>query len=291
MSNTKPSDSVILLSHMPQQAHVWTMDDDWTGTIDRQERRRLQNRQNQRAYRQRRKQHSPPPSSSDPMFGILVQSRPATPPTNHIQPATQNEPEDFKCGMAPPDVLTFQRWFEAVVHSSYLRNSPQIDHLIGLTRLNVHRAIRENIAAIGMTVDWMNSDDSLSIFNIGLPGFTEDGIPTNLRPTAIQRWVPHHPWLDFFPFPGMRDRLILAGDTFDEDELCHDLMAFWDTRNSGATLLVWGQAWDAASWEVTEEFARKWAWLLRGSPELLLSTNSWRLSRGEKPLVWKEILL
>lgn len=88
----------------------------------------------------------------------------------------------------------------------------------------------------------------------------------------------------------MRDRLILTADMFDDDDLCHDLMAFWDTRNTGATSLVCGMPWDPRNWEVTEGFVAKWPWLLRDSPELLASTNSCRMSRGEKPLVWNYIL-
>jgi hypothetical protein len=42
---------VIPLTRMPQQTGAWTPDDDWTGVISQMERRKLQNRQNQRAYR------------------------------------------------------------------------------------------------------------------------------------------------------------------------------------------------------------------------------------------------
>jgi hypothetical protein len=45
------NNETITLAHMPQQAHVWRAEDDWTGVIDRKERRRLQNRQNQRKWR------------------------------------------------------------------------------------------------------------------------------------------------------------------------------------------------------------------------------------------------
>ncbi|KAL5000876.1 hypothetical protein BDV10DRAFT_29453 [Aspergillus recurvatus] len=47
----QPDRSIIPLTHMPQQAHVWNADDDWTGIVDRRERRKLQNRQNQRKWR------------------------------------------------------------------------------------------------------------------------------------------------------------------------------------------------------------------------------------------------
>lgn len=205
----------------------------------------------------------------------------------------EEEADIMKCTRAPPNALAFQRWFEATVHHSYLHGNPQVEHLISLSRLNVHRAINENIKILGMNSDWMKSDDSVSIFNLLQPvtgnGTGEESIPSSLRPTTIQRTVPHHPWLDFFPFPRMRDTLILAcaaNSEFDDDELCHDLMAFWDTRNTNATLLVWGPPWDPGNWEVTETFVRKWGWLLKGSGELFVSTGTWRRKRGEKALDW-----
>ncbi|KAE8372160.1 hypothetical protein BDV26DRAFT_298110 [Aspergillus bertholletiae] len=284
-----PRSSIIRLEHMPQQAWVRTTGDDWTGIIDPKERRRLQNRHNQRAYRSRRKdkivesQDDRPSTSSSTSTSEMVLQSPS-------QGSHMDATEELKCAHAPPYALQFRQWFEATARDSYLRGAPQTDHLISLSRLNVHRAIIDNICAIGMTNDWTKSDDSISIFNLVQPGFQEDNIPPSLRPTVVQRSVPHHPWLDFFPFPHMRDNLITAGDTFDDDDLCHDLMAFWDTRNTGATLLVWGEPSDPKNWEVTEGFARKWGWLLRGCSELLVSTNFWRMRRGERPLPWRHIL-
>lgn len=183
-----------------------------------------------------------------------------------------------------------RRRIEAAAYKSYLEGTPKLEHLLSLSRLNVQRAVRDNIVAIGMTPSWMVDDDSLSIFNLQVPGFTEDGIPISLRPTVIQRNVPHHPWLDFFPFPRMRDNLILAGDSFDDAQLCHDMTAFWDNKSVGTAVLVWGQPWDPKNWEVSESFIRKWGWSLEGCSEILQSTNTWRCRRGDAPLVWRRIV-
>jgi hypothetical protein len=43
--------AIIPLGQMPQQAGIRTLKDDWTGIVDRKERRKLQNRLNQRAFR------------------------------------------------------------------------------------------------------------------------------------------------------------------------------------------------------------------------------------------------
>ncbi|KAJ5647979.1 hypothetical protein N7490_004351 [Penicillium lividum] len=285
---------IIPLSKMPQQAGVQKGQDDWTGIINRKERRKLQNRLNQRSYRLRRQKTQVEPhaviaatASSGASSSVGNSS---IPQIDDLHGAQGEGEKDLECANAPPYALQFRHWFETKAYQSYLDGSPNQNHLISLSRLNVHQAINENIAAVGMTTAWMQSDDSISIFNLKQPSFSVEKIPHCLRPTLIQLHIPHHPWLDFFPFPNMRDCMILAGDSFDDDDLCHDLMAFWDTRNTSATLLVWGNSWEAKNWEVTEGFAHKWKWLLRDSPELLISTNRWRKIRGEQPLIWKNIL-
>lgn len=79
-------------------------------------------------------------------------------------------------------------------------------------------------------------------------------------------------------------------DEIDDEELCHDLMAFWDTRNAGAMLLVWGPSWVPGNWEMTPAFVKKWGYLLGGCEELGWSTNSWRMKRGEWPLSIRPVL-
>lgn len=168
-----------------------------------------------------------------------------------------------------------------------MRGNPTSDHLLTLTKVNVFRACGHNLQLIGFSMDDMD-DDAISPFNTATPPeesspMESDSIPANLRPTRLQRTVPHHPWLDFFPLPKMRDNLIQAGDNWDDEELCHDIMGFWNTSSSGdAGLLVWGDPWDIGNWEVTEAFLKKWQWVVRGCPELMNSTNAWRVKRGEK---------
>ncbi|GLA09511.1 hypothetical protein AnigIFM60653_011840 [Aspergillus niger] len=277
------SSNTVTLRPMPQLQHLWTPEDDWTGVSDRTHRRRLQNRLNQRAYRRKHKaatgnssssSSSLSPSSSSTQTLIphssTIHHHPTTPPTS-----TSDEFDDLHCHLAPHNFHQIRHAFTILATQSYLTNSPRLEHLLSLSRLNVHRAINDNIRILGMTPAWIRPDDALSIFNNNtiitnnpspLPDVDISTLPESLRPTALQRLVPHHPWLDFFPFPEMRDRLIVAATAgyLDEDELCRDLMAFWDTRNSGATLVVWGVPWDPWNWEVTEAFLAKWRWVVVG---------------------------
>lgn len=105
---------------------------------------------------------------------------------------------------------------------------------------------------------------------------TSTPTPPALTPTALQACKPHLPFIDFLPFPQFRDNLLRAGDVIDSYE-------FWDDMVSGK-LKVWGKTpWDRRGWEMQEEFATKWSWLV--ADDILEETNFWRVSRGEEPLL------
>ncbi|KAJ5772360.1 hypothetical protein N7520_002889 [Penicillium odoratum] len=163
--------------------------DNWTGITDLAERRRRQNRINQRAYRQRRRQADK-----------------AIPPKSKVTSQS------------------------STIFERYPLGDPLSDHLMTLTRVNVFRAYGLNLESIGLNLDDM-TDDAISPFNLASGPevlLSHDNVetPLSLRPTKIQRTVPHHPWLDFFPLPKMRDNLIEAGDDWDDCELCNDIMGF-----------------------------------------------------------------
>ncbi|RAH42541.1 bZIP transcription factor [Aspergillus brunneoviolaceus CBS 621.78] len=284
--------------------HATTADapeDDLLGVTDPVLRRRVQNRLNQRAYRQRQKPRSTEdrlPSNRKTIRAAAGddQSRVQTLPhrSSDHNSIFYNLPEvdPTRYTYAPPNFHTLMVEFEKRARAAHAMGSPRTDLLLSLSRLNVIRAAYQNAVIAGMTVDWMCRDDAVSIFSMSgphSPQYTLSAIPERLRPTPVQRTVPHHPWLDIFPFEQMRDNLIRAGDLLDGHGFCHDLTAFWDTRSSSATLLVWGDPWDPSNWEVTEEFARKWGYFLRGCPDILVSTNKWRAQRDEKPLAWRRV--
>ncbi|KAI1377271.1 hypothetical protein F4677DRAFT_415763 [Hypoxylon crocopeplum] len=296
--------SALAFERMPQLVYMRNPSDDWTGVTNTAERKRRQNRLNQRAYRRRKViQHG----------DILVSSVRATSSDHEelenreqlqqqqlwwqrLQDTGISDGTDTGQGylmLAYPSKCARVRAFMQKVYQEYSLNAPRPTYLHKLIRLNVLNAMADNAKALGFPVEGLCQDELISPFNeVGpcLPGVTTPlpSCPKSLLPTDLQRTLTHHPWIDLWPVPQMRDNMLrgLTAGLFDEDELCSDLLNVDDDGSSEKpSLIVWGAPWDTQGWEVTVAFLRKWGWLLRGCPDILDSTNSWRTKRGEKELV------
>lgn len=181
-------------------------------------------------------------------------------------------------------------------YMAYSSGSISLSHLPSLIRVNVFNALYQNATILGLDTAWLLYD-SVSPFGRSGPATAEEATlaarphPATLQPTALQRAVPHHPWLDLFPLPRLRDNFLRAienPDVCDEDLLCFDLVEFGDEGEAqSASLIVWGEPWDPRGWEASTRFLKKWGWLLAGCPEILEGTNYWREKRGEKRLVFR----
>lgn len=178
-------------------------------------------------------------------------------------------------------ILEFEKW----VRYCQKMGSPRNDHLLVLVKFNVFRAIMSNGSDLGYAPgEGMDDDDALSPFSDPSKSAIVLPVPAALQPTRLQRQIAHHPWIDTIPIPGMRDNLLRAGDTYDDTELCSDLVGFCNRSTGRTGMILWGEPWDANSWEMTEDFMRYWGWTVRGCKQLLQATNYWRQRRGEEPL-------
>lgn len=162
------------------------------------------------------------------------------------------------------------------------------DHLITLLQYNVLRALAANRTLISGTLVTPLDCCEEKIHVIPYPTNPEL-LPPALLPTALQQSVPHGDWIDVFPCPKGRDRLILAAGTFDEDDLWADCIGglfegFPDHEVERRGIIAWSPPWDVTGWEMSEGFLRKWGWLLEDSPGMLEATNRWRMERGEEPM-------
>ncbi|KAJ7095217.1 hypothetical protein B0H15DRAFT_828536 [Mycena belliarum] len=99
-------------------------------------------------------------------------------------------------------------------------------------------------------------------------------LPSSLRPTLVQRTVPHESVIDRILHPELRDRMILLRGRFD---LVDCLL---DYRNS---VTIHGDDVLAhANWEISEKWLRQYGFLV--DPATLNVVNRWRRERGEPEL-------
>ena len=209
-----------------------------------------------------------------------------------IQSRGQSKPYLVKIGGSPHVIETCQR-LNRIAQESYLRYSlghPSHGHLTTVVHFNVFQALARNAALLGFNNEWLMKGTKSSFRKQGLHSNTTTtaALPDNMRPTDLQRSVPHHPWIDLLPLPRMRDNFLCAAQaqvgTVDEDAMCRDIVDVGAGEGiEHAALVVWGDAWDPGAWEATEGFLRKWGWLLEGCEELLEGTNRWRRERGLRP--------
>lgn len=185
--------------------------------------------------------------------------------------------------LGPDGILELMKQYEFAARQAHSLGSPRVDQLLTLIQFNVFRALVSNTSTLGFTRDWLQ-EDAISPWSSKNESIISS-CPASLRPTAVQRTIEHHPWIDLFPIPRMRDNMLLAGDSYDEYELCNDLVDFCDVPSERTGLIVWGEPWDPSGWEISESFSKRWGWVVRGCVELLASTNYWRKQRGEDALV------
>lgn len=174
---------------------------------------------------------------------------------------------------------------------AYLAQSighPAHGHLTTIVHFNVFHGLARNAALLGMQNEWLIKGTTSPFVLPGLSSRKDPSCPTNMLPTALQRTTPHHPWIDLWPLPRMRNNFLQASlqirGTVDEDAMCRDIVDVGAGEGiEKAALVIWGDAWDPRNWEATEGFLRKWGWLLEGCGEIVEGTNCWRRRRGEKP--------
>ncbi|KAJ9138806.1 hypothetical protein NKR23_g8171 [Pleurostoma richardsiae] len=279
--------SAIMLERMPQQSEVVHPEDDWTGVISVTKRRRLQNRLNQRAYRRRKLERESAESRTSTEQSEQVHVVPGL--VAQQDPGDQSQPLTRRgCRLEFSETRNELYQFARQAYQEYLLASPRPAALHTLIQLNVLNALGKNAAILGITIESLCQEDSLSPFNCQGPWGSWDSLPPALRPTTLQIAVRHHPWIDLFPLPQMRDNFLRALGSIDEEELNVDLVDVEEETPGGKpNLIVWGEPSDPGAWEATVPFLRKWGWVLRGCRETFDATNHWRETRGETRLVFE----
>lgn len=173
------------------------------------------------------------------------------------------------------------------------------DHLISLVYYNVYRGLISNVEMLGLDINLMYMDEYPSPF-LPLSQSASSNIrhlPPGLQPTELQKTMAHHPQWDIFPDPVVRDNILRYGEQNINDlEFCLDLVGDGQIEGTDQCytqetngLIVWGEPWAMDGWEVTEAFARKYPFFIKGAHAFQENSNRWRIRRGEEPLDFERI--
>lgn len=218
--------------------------------------------------------------SSDLCRAILRQS-PSAFDDHFEQPAVDALVPAFDSTLSPNEKdalhrLAYQKSFQFA-----------LDHRISV--VVQHNCLQGMLANMAILIR-LNGDEFQGWDNF----YTEDlpcppeNSPPSLHFTHLQKTVTHEAWIDTIPWASMRDNVIKYQDKFDADELCSDFLGGFEegiNGTEGRGMILWGDPWCGSGWELSENFIRKWRFLLQGGSEIIAFTNRWRAVRGEKRLV------
>ncbi|KAM5358322.1 hypothetical protein ACJZ2D_015391 [Fusarium nematophilum] len=275
----------LVLQQMPHRSQMQTSEEDWAGVTSTVERRKLQNRLNQRAHRRRKRLEESSRALVAAPAGALREAL-------HV-------PSNSEAGKEVDGRVQNILWMTQQARAEYLARHRHPERLLSIMQINIFHALHRNSEALGQSTLWLFCDSISPFGKIGPENTSNPSnpmlaagmaaqYPRGLTPTTIQLSTPHHPWVDLFPWPKLRDRIIYLcyiAEAMDDDDLCFDMAEFDAPRDrESVSLIVWGEPWDPRGWEATVPFLRKWGWLLEGCTELLEGTNYWRTRRGEREL-------
>ncbi|KAJ3484605.1 hypothetical protein NLG97_g7014 [Lecanicillium saksenae] len=233
------------------------------------ERRRLQNRINKRNSRQRRNDLL---GKGGKRWTIY------TSPASDTSVVVQSSPGSF-CQLGAAERNRYLCMLRDISWGGATAHLLQPERLLCVSQYNLILAMASNASALGISMEDLRHD-ILSPFN-GDNGTAPGELPPALQPTAAQRDIQHHPWIDLCPSPAFRDVLLNRSAEYSDEELC---AAMAGTALERPGLIIWGNAWDPAAYEMSEQFLGRYGWLFRNCVDFMTSTNNWRRRRGEAPL-------
>lgn len=301
---------------------ITTTNENWRGKNDPAERRRIQNRLNQRAFRERQrsgegtKSASPPkkPESDDDDDDDEAEETKGgndqdddddedDDDDDEEDSSSEDEDEDdddddddaeqSNPGSPPPGPA--RPHFNGQVSRAACTPSTSIpstdnpwDELAQLINRNFMQAVSANAQRLGLNLTALGAGTATNTPRLRNPA----NLPPTLKPVEVQHQLPHDPLIDTIPHARLRFNILRAIATGNLDASRFSACL----RRSGAVvnvqgearrsgLIVWNFPEQLASWELSEGFVMIWGFLLEGCEDFVAATNVWRTRRGERSLV------
>jgi len=269
------------------------------GKNDPTERRRIQNRLNQRAFRQRQRAgQSPKQYKPRSMSG----SSPRDESSDDDDEDDDDDDSSTKSSTSgsegtTPSALPEQSvaYCDTRAVSAPAANQPRgvtdatsghvWDELAQLINRNLMQAAVSNTATLGIDATALRTG---ALVYTPRPS-NRSTVPPSLVPVELQYRVAHDPIIDVVPCARLRHNVLYAIANGQINAAAFTRCI----RGSGAMeqmsgswqrsgLVVWSSPEQVSSWELSEPFLRRWAPLLQGCEDLIAATNAWRSRRGER---------
>jgi hypothetical protein len=179
-----------------------------------------------------------------------------------------------RCSLLEPGVLSILDQFVWKAYENYILGHPLPWQLSIIIQINTIDALIHNDHTLGVSDLWqretaMSPFSNERSYQQRMPPLC----PLSLRPTELQRRVPHRAWIDIFPIPQMRRNILQEYNRVDTDELCADLLDISPGLEDKPNLIVWGDVANPGSWEASTRFWRKCGWVLLGCSGILDTTK------------------
>jgi hypothetical protein len=160
-------------------------------------------------------------------------------------------------------------------------------YLLPVNELTILRAILRISQRIGCDGTFWQLE-AASPFYTGC-GTPSEQLPECWRPTPSQLLVAHHPFIDFLPWPGVRERLISLMSLPPEARPPNAasplaLVEFaYDVEDNHEGMRIWGEdVYDPAAWEVGQVLFERWWFIF--DRDVIENSNRWRRLRGAAAL-------
>lgn len=258
---------------------VMTANENWRGKNDPAERRRIQNRLNQRAFRQRQRAGESPKQYKSRSMSSASQPADSDDEADSPQSGTSSVPSSSVEGRATSESSGERSSSTTNTHAGHVW-----DELAQLINRNFMSATVTNAQHLGVDLNALQAGTPTRT-----PRTSGRPIPATLTPIDAQYQFPHDPIIDTIPHARLRYNILraVASQQIDGSDFCKCIRASGSLEVLHGSwqrggVVVWSFPEQVASWELSEPFVRRWASLLEGCEDLIAATNSWRSKRGEK---------
>ena len=297
---------------------ITTTNKNWRGKNDPAERRRIQNRLNQRAFRERQRSGEARKSTSpqkevqsdeegkdddDEKKGSDGDDDDDDDDEDEDEDSTSEDEDDedddddaqqSNPGSPPPGPAA-RPHFNGQVSQAACTPATSVpssdnpwDELAQLINRNFMQAVTANAEHLGINATALRAGTATSTPRLR----NTDNLPPTLKPVEVQHQLPHDPLIDTIPHSRLRFNILRAIATGNLDAARFSA----SLRRSGAVinvqgearrsgLIVWNFPENLASWELSEGFVMVFGFLLEGCEDFITATNVWRTRRGERSLL------